>query len=223
LSTLKKQKQQLRNKIKQQRQVLDIYTYIALNKQVFNNFVSFFNSVVNNKIFLEGFGLFDIKDLKIALYYPINFECNTLEIIKFLNEKHCLTMLPKVIENLQNLSFNDVNYSDIINFKNLYFNKYGTLEVKNFMEVENIPHIIIAPLLGFDEHGNRLGYGGGYYDQTLFNINKTKKALYVGLAFESEASDNNINQKCESVPVNSMDYKLDFVVTNKNIYIIDKK
>jgi 5-formyltetrahydrofolate cyclo-ligase len=29
------------------------------------------------------------------------------------------------------------------------------------------PSILIVPLLGFDEAGFRLGYGGGYYDRTL--------------------------------------------------------
>lgn len=30
-----------------------------------------------------------------------------------------------------------------------------------------VPQVLLVPLVGFDRSGNRLGYGGGYYDRTL--------------------------------------------------------
>lgn len=30
-----------------------------------------------------------------------------------------------------------------------------------------VPQVLIVPLAGFDRDGNRIGYGGGYYDRTL--------------------------------------------------------
>lgn len=240
MQNLKKQKQLFRKIIKDQRSSLSIYKYIDLNKQVFTNFVSFFNNYINNKTFLNSFilanktnNIKNIKDLKIALYYPINFETNTLHIMQFLNNLGINTMLPKVLESTKTMIFNKVNYLDIINFNhlnanNLSFNKYGILESQEKVVFNNkitdttIPDIIIAPLLGFDEHGNRLGYGGGYYDSTLWSFNKLKKILYVGLAFEGEEIDddasNNINQKFTNVPHNTMDYKFNIVVSNKKVY-----
>jgi 5-formyltetrahydrofolate cyclo-ligase len=43
------------------------------------------------------------------------------------------------------------------------------------------PAILLVPLLGFDEAGYRLGYGGGYYDRTLAALGR--KPLVVGVGY----------------------------------------
>lgn len=45
-----------------------------------------------------------------------------------------------------------------------------------------LPDTLIAPLVGFDQQGFRLGYGGGYYDRTLAAM--TEKAHVIGVGFE---------------------------------------
>jgi len=44
------------------------------------------------------------------------------------------------------------------------------------------PDAVVAPLLGFDAQGYRLGYGGGYYDRTLAAL--PGKPLAIGVGFE---------------------------------------
>src|SRR5262249_39545202 len=44
------------------------------------------------------------------------------------------------------------------------------------------PDTLLVPLLGFDEHGHRLGYGAGYYDRTLAALTPRPQAIGVGFA-----------------------------------------
>ena len=44
------------------------------------------------------------------------------------------------------------------------------------------PDVLIAPLVGFDPAGYRLGYGGGFYDRTI--ASKAVKPFVIGIGFE---------------------------------------
>jgi 5-formyltetrahydrofolate cyclo-ligase len=44
------------------------------------------------------------------------------------------------------------------------------------------PAVLLAPLVGFDEAGYRLGYGGGYYDRTLASLDL--RPFVIGVGFE---------------------------------------
>ena len=44
------------------------------------------------------------------------------------------------------------------------------------------PDLMLVPLVGFDEAGYRLGYGGGYFDRTLAGL---ARAHTIGVGYES--------------------------------------
>ena len=67
------------------------------------------------------------------------------------------------------------------------------------------PEVLLVPLLAFDAKGFRLGYGGGYYDRTLANLNASRKRLAIGLAFDE--------QEVASVPIEVTDIPLDAIIT----------
>ena len=76
------------------------------------------------------------------------------------------------------------------------------------------PQVIIVPMLMFDRKLNRLGYGAGYYDQSILNLKryfnkKQKNFITIGLAYSE--------QETRSIPYESHDQKLDFIVTEKEI------
>ena len=88
----------------------------------------------------------------------------------------------------------------------LYEAGFGTLAPSELApQVE--PDVILMPLLGFDNRGTRLGYGGGYYDRTLDKLRK--KPRLVGLAFAA--------QELEIVPREAHDVPLDMVVTERGV------
>ena len=51
-----------------------------------------------------------------------------------------------------------------------------------------VPAIVLAPLVGFDAGGYRLGYGGGYFDRTLAAMSPRAWAIGVGFAVQELAT-----------------------------------
>lgn len=67
------------------------------------------------------------------------------------------------------------------------------------------PDLVLAPLLGFDRAGARLGYGQGHYDRTLAALRARKAIVAVGVAFAE--------QELAQVPAGPHDAPLDWIVT----------
>ena len=43
-----------------------------------------------------------------------------------------------------------------------------------------VPAILLAPVVGFDPRGFRLGYGGGYFDRTLAQLHSERQVFGIG-------------------------------------------
>ncbi len=67
--------------------------------------------------------------------------------------------------------------------------------------------LVVAPALGFDREGHRLGRGGSYYDR-LFS-NKQLRASRCGFAFNEQVVD--------SIPITECDEPVDILVTDEEI------
>jgi len=73
--------------------------------------------------------------------------------------------------------------------------------------------LLLLPLVAFDETGNRMGMGGGFYDRTLAYLNhfqQWKKPPLIGLAHEI--------QKEDQLTTQDWDIPLNMVVTESDIY-----
>ncbi len=143
------------------------------------------------------------KFIKIALYYPSNFELNVLKLLEFNNILANDILLPVVDKN------NIMNFFSWKKRDLLFVNEFGILEPAKTQA--KVPDILLVPILAFDKNKYRLGYGKGYYDRYLNKyLNQLTNILTVGVAFSF--------QKHHKLPINRNDVKLDFIITEKGIY-----
>lgn len=73
--------------------------------------------------------------------------------------------------------------------------------------------LILTPLVGFDEDGNRMGMGGGFYDRTFAFLRKNHRPArptLLGLAHEC--------QKVAQLTTEAWDIPMDGIVTGRNTY-----
>ena len=140
-----------------------------------------------------------INNQIIGGYYPYNYEVNAIKILEKFEKLNCLVTLPKIKKNSQ-MDFFYWSTKDPLSI-----NKYGIPEPTS--NKINYPNILLVPLVAFDKHLNRVGYGGGFYDRYIKKLGKKKKIITIGLAYSF--------QKVKKIPINRYDVKLDFIVTEK--------
>ena len=152
--------------------------------------------------------LFNLNELKqastILFYVSYNNEVNTHEMIKELLTGNKTIVVP--ISNKKNRS---LNLSKLNKWDDLSIGSYNILEPKKDriygVNIDSID-LIIVPGVGFDENGNRIGHGKGYYDKLLKN---SKHATSIGLSFEC--------QIVEKIPTGKYDLPVDKIVTEKRV------
>lgn len=68
---------------------------------------------------------------------------------------------------------------------------------------------VVMPAVAADEYGNRMGYGGGYYDRYLAGIHGRKRLMsgVAALAFEE--------QLVAELPTEETDFRPDYIITQK--------
>jgi len=71
------------------------------------------------------------------------------------------------------------------------------------------PDVLIVPLVAFTRCGERLGYGGGFYDRTLARLRANRPIFAIGFAFAA--------QEVDGLPLESTDQRLDMIVTEVGI------
>ncbi len=135
------------------------------------------------------------KSKNIFIYLGFGSEIDTMSYIQeFINEgKHIF--IPRT-----DIKTKKMEAVEITSLEGLKENKYGILEPEF---CKNNLDLIILPGVAFDLVGKRIGYGGGYYDRYLENIDK--KIIKVALIYDF--------QLLENVPAEEHDIKADYIIT----------
>ncbi len=139
------------------------------------------------------------------IFLPIkkNKEVNTLHILPILQGRDKYVVVPRTEPGKRLTHY---LLTDQTLLKN---NRYQIPEPQNGIEIppEKID-VVFLPLLGFDQKGNRVGYGKGYYDNFLEECRDD--VIKVGLSYFPAVP--------EITDVREEDVRLDFCVTPDEVY-----
>jgi 5-formyltetrahydrofolate cyclo-ligase len=178
-----RRKQQLRKLIAERKRQLTEKQLIDYSEQLF--------------LHLESLPAFQEAKI-VLLYHSLKDEVRTHSFIEKWKERK--TVLLPVVDG-ENLKLRIYKSS-----ADLRTGAYGIEEPtgKLFTEYDKID-LTIIPGVSFDEKGNRLGRGKGYYDRLLPNI----KAYKIGICFAFQVS--------EEIPTEPHDTKMNLVITENGI------
>ena len=151
------------------------------------------------------------KKSNIALYLSNDGELDTSLLIKELWHKKAPLFLP-IIHPFNGTTLYFQRYEEN---SPMTANRYGILEPKlNCSQICPLDKldILLMPLVAFDDQGNRLGMGGGFYDKTLarYYQENWQKPILIGLAHQC--------QHVSSLPIESWDVPLKHIITPEKIY-----
>lgn len=178
-------KEELRKRIKEKRDKLSQKEILERSEKIIEKLVK-----MNEFVYAEI----------VACYISFGSEVNTHSLIKsFMKKKRIL--VPFVDKRKK-----EIHLSHLKNWEELHTGEYGILEPKKeFLRIEDNADIFIIPGIVFDEKGNRIGYGEGYFDRFLCNFRGKK----IALAYDF--------QVVKKMPNEEHDVRMDFIVTDKRI------
>ncbi len=136
----------------------------------------------------------------VSIYVSQVWEVGTHHLIKLCLERKIKVCCPKV------MGPGKMEHFLIDSFDDLHLSKMNILEpevIENKQVKPDELDLILVPGVAFTENGQRLGYGGGFYDCFL----KEVKGYKIGLSFK--------NQLFFELPTENHDVQLDCILSSK--------
>lgn len=177
---------------KRKREAISLEQKSAFDKIMFNKVIS-----------LEQY----ISSSIILTYVDYRAEPDTINLIK-----HSLKISKTVAVPICITANGTLEFYIITDLNQLKFGNFGLLEPDSnkCVKLEDFTSgFCVVPGLCFDIHGNRIGYGKGYYDRFLQHFSGFK----VGLCFSSALYT-------EKLPCENFDIPCDAVITESKTYFV---
>lgn len=114
-----------------------------------------------------------------------------------------------------NKKINSLRFAEVAadtRFQNNHFGIAEPVVAEDQLIDANELDLVLVPLVGFDQRGNRIGMGGGFYDTTFAfkKANLQEPPQLIGLAHEI--------QRLDSIDTEHWDIPISAVVTDQQIY-----
>lgn len=185
-------KEDIRRDVLKKRRALTETNVNELSEQIFNR--------------VRSLDLWSKHTFHVFLPIERNKEVNTWPMIHFLkDELQKQVVLSKT--NFKDISLEHIRYDSDTE---LYKTKFGIPEpIRGITVDEDDIEVVFVPLLAFDNQGNRVGYGKGFYDIFLAKCNPN--TITVGLSL--------FNDPIEIDDVNEQDFPLDYCVTPNEVKV----
>jgi len=161
---------------------------------------------------LVGTRLF-LTSRRVACYLPNDGEIDTGPVIEHIRRLRKILYLPV----LSRLSHDRLWFAEAKPKTKLVPNRFGipepAVKSRDLVRAQELD-LILMPLVGFDDKGNRLGMGGGFYDRSLEFLrhrNHWRKPHLLGIAYDF--------QRVNGLTADPWDVPLQGVITDQTVYL----
>ena len=184
-------KEDIRKFILSKREIYDSETKLRWNNSIFTK-------LVNSEFYKKASVIFT--------FVSFGGEVDTHEIINRALSDGKIICVPKIKSKLTGIEIFRIN--SLAELKPGYYGILEPLEKCPKVDSKNID-LVIMPGVAFDRQGGRIGYGAGFYDRFLSEMNRKVDKLALSYCF----------QVLENVPIDEFDVPIDGIITEKEIIL----
>ncbi len=142
----------------------------------------------------------EVRGACVSAWWPLEGEPDIRPLMATLLSRGATVALPVVLGPKRPLGFRRWEPSAA-----LVPSSFGVLEPADGELLR--PDVVLAPLVGFDRDGYRLGHGGGFYDRTLAALDPRPRAIGVGFEIG----------RLDTIHPDGHDVPMDAIVTDEGV------